>query len=261
MAAPFKAVLLTTLLITAPLALAQPAEPSFYTPDEARQLFAQGAAAYEQAEYDRAMELWKRLADRGYGGPDVLYNLGTAALRKGDLGQAVLYFERARRAGGDGEDLMSNLKLARARQTDEVVGAGADETFLERLAFATPRDLFIGVFLFAWLGGCAFVFLFRWLKPGRRTWAAMLAGSLLVLAIPTGGVVAAHVFVAERVRSGVVTVPTLQARELPTGVSRVAFEVHSGLKVRLLETEGRYVRIRLPNGLVGWAEREGITQI
>lgn len=252
----------TSATLIAFLSLAQPAEPpSFYTPDEARQLLLQGASAYEQADYDRAIELWNRLVERGYGGADVLYNLGTAALRKDDLGQAVLYLERARRAGGDGDDLLSNLALARARQADEVVGAGAGETFLERLALATPRDLFVWAFLAFWLGGFTFVFLFRALKPGRRTWAGVLAGTLLVLAIPTGGVVAAHVFVAERIHSGVVTIPTLQARELPTGVSRVSFEVHAGLKVRLLETEGRYVRIRLPNGLVGWAEREGITRI
>jgi hypothetical protein len=33
------------------------------------------------------------------------------------------------------------------------------------------------------------------------------------------------------------------------------------LKVRVMEETGRYVRIRLPNGLEGWAEREGVSEI
>jgi hypothetical protein len=51
------------------------------------------------------------------------------------------------------------------------------------------------------------------------------------------------------------------ARELPQPGARSIFEVHAGLKVRLLEETGRFVRIRLPNGLEGWAEREGIAEI
>lgn len=264
--------MISAALLTVAVALAQPSPAqadahanadshAFYTPDEARQLFIQGAAHYEQADYDRAMELWRRLVDRGYGGEDVLYNLGTAALRKNDLGHAVLYLERARRLGGDGEDLLANLQLARARQTDEVVGAGRDETFVERVAYATPRNTVAWLFLGAWLAAAAVLFLFKFLPRGRRAWAGLLAGLLLALAVPAALLLAAHIWVEERVRSGVVTVQTLQARELPTGVSRVSFEVHSGLKVRLLESEGRYVRIRLPNGLVGWADREGVTEI
>jgi hypothetical protein len=68
-------------------------------------------------------------------------------------------------------------------------------------------------------------------------------------------------YVARTVREAVVMTPALQARELPAANARVAFEVHAGLKVRVLEAEGRFVRIRLPNGLVGWAEKEGIAEI
>ncbi len=248
-------------MIPALLLSAVLSQAAFYTPDEARGLFDQGAAAYEQGDYDRAMELWQRLEARGYGGVDVLYNLGTAALRQGDLGHAVLYLERARKVGGAHEDVTANLAIARARQTDEVVGAVMDEPFVERLALATPRDAVTWAFLALWLGGFGLVFLFRFLPRGRRTWVGVLAGVLLASSLPAGGVLAAHVWVHSQVRHGVVMVEALQARELPNGVSRVSFEVHSGLKVRLLETEGRFVRVRLPNGLVGWADREGITQI
>ena len=63
------------------------------------------------------------------------------------------------------------------------------------------------------------------------------------------------------VQEAVVVAPTLRARELPKDEAKVSFEVHPGLKVRLMEETGRYVRIRLPNGLEGWAEREGVSEI
>ena len=38
-------------------------------------------------------------------------------------------------------------------------------------------------------------------------------------------------------------------------------EVHAGLKVRIMEETGRYVRIRLPNALEGWTEKEGLVEL
>lgn len=242
-------------------ALAQSAGPGgYYTEDEAKQLFAQGNDAYEKADYDAAMSAWQKLVDHGYGGQDVLYNLGTAALKKGDLGRAVLYLERARELGPAGDDLTANLEAARARQGDQVIG-GAGEDFVQRVARATPRDLAGWTFLVTWVGGALMVLLFRLLRPGRRTLVGVLAGVLLTLAVPSALLLGAHVYVSETVTEGVVLAPTLQARELPTPASNVLFEIHAGLKVRVLESEGRFVRIRLPNGRLGWTEKEGIAEI
>lgn len=245
----------------ASLVLAAALAQSYYTPTEAQQLFQQGNAAYDQAHYDEAISDWQKLVDHGFGNQDVLYNLGTAALKKGDLGHAVLWLERARRLGPPTDDLTVNLEAARARQGDKVVGAQSGEPFLERIALATPRHPVTLAFLGAWLGGFALFFLFRFLPRGRRTWAALLGTLLLLASVPLGGLVAAHAYLVEGVREGVVLPATVQARELPSDTAKVSFEVHAGLKVRLLETDGGFVQIRLPNGLVGWAEKEGIAEL
>lgn len=237
------------------------AQSSYYSPDEAKALFEHGNAAYDRADYKAAIAAWQKLLDHGFGGQDVLYNLGTAALNDGDLGHAVLWLERARRAGGPSEDLEANLEAARSRQGDEVVGGTNGEPFLERLAAASPTNLVCASFLVAWLGGFALAFVFRVLRPGRRAIVGVLAGLLLTAALPLGLLVFAHIYVAEALKDGVVLSQTMQAREQPSPQSKVSFEVHAGLKVRLLETEGAFVRIRLPNGRVGWAQKEGIAEI
>ena len=105
------------------------------------------------------------------------------------------------------------------------------------------------------------VVLFRFLKPGRRAWVAVLAAFSLIVAVPTGALLAAHVWVERTLHEAVVLSPTMVAREFPKGDAKALFEVHAGLKVRVLEDTGRYVRIRLPNGLEGWTEREGVAEI
>jgi len=230
----------------------------YYTPAEAQALFTQANEAYSREDYASAREGYEKLLAHGFGGPDVLYNLGTTALAQGDLGHAVLSLERAQRASRDADDVQVQLALARARQLDKVVGAMAEEGFLPRIVAATDGRAVSGVFLAAWLLGFVLLALYRRVRPGNRTLVALLAALLLLAAVPAGLLLAAHAWVHHTVHEAVVLAPTLQARDLPQEKARVAFEVHAGLKVRLLARAGGYVQLRLPNGLEGWAQADGV---
>lgn len=243
------------------LALGALLAQGYYTPQEAQALFLEANDAYYREDYAAARAGYQRLIERGYAGPDVLFNLGTTSLAAGQLGEAVLQLERARRARGNAEDIEANLAVARARQLDKVVGERAEEPFLERLARATPERFTSGLFLASWLLGFGLIVLARLLAPGRRALVAVLASLSFTLAAGSGALVAAHAYVTRTVAEGVVVAEELQAREAPQQAARISFEVHAGLKVRLVESSGRFVRIRLPNGLEGWAEKEGVAEI
>lgn len=233
----------------------------YYTPEEAQDVFLKANEAYAREDYAAAQTGYEKLLANGHGGPDVLYNLGTTHLARGDLGRAVLALEQAKKEGGRAPDLEANLSVARARQVDKVVGATAEDEFLPRVASATDGNVVAWTFLGTWVAAFALVLLWRALRPGRRTAVGVLAVLLFTVAVPSGLLLATHVWVEETVHEAVVLAPTLVARELPQPGARSIFEVHAGLKVRLLEETGRFVRIRLPNGLEGWAEREGVAEI
>jgi tetratricopeptide (TPR) repeat protein len=244
-----------SLLLGAVLAQAPAA---YYSPAEAEALFNASNDAYAREDYAKAKEGFDKLVEHGYGGPDVLYNLGTADLALGDLGGAVLALERARRAGGPQEDIEANLALARTRQLDKVVGAQTEEPFLERLALATPESESVAAFVLLWSLGFLSLAALRVLPARRRGMAVATCALAFVFAVPVAGVAAAHVYLRRGLDEGVVVAQSLAARELPREGGKVAFEVHAGLKVRMLEESGKFVRIRLPNGLEGWTERDGV---
>jgi tetratricopeptide (TPR) repeat protein len=247
-------------MIKAALIAAVLGQSSYYTAPEAQSLFAQANDAYEREDYASAREAYEKLLNHGFGGPDVLFNLGTTFLAQGDLGGAVLYLERARKAGGSAADLDANLALARSKQLDQVVGGPADEPFLQRLSAATPEPGAAWLFLAAWDGGLTTLLLLRFVRK-KRTAMAAVGIALLALAIPAGFLVAAHAYVRETISEGVVMAKTLAARELPKDSAKASFEIHSGLKLRLLERSGKFVKVRLPNGLEGWTELSGVAEI
>ena len=71
---------------------------TYYTPEEAKGLFNQANEAYSRQDFRSAEEGFRKLCDKGFGGPDVWFNLGTTYLAQEKLGEAVLFLERARRA-------------------------------------------------------------------------------------------------------------------------------------------------------------------
>lgn len=242
-----------TLLLT--LLLAQ----TWYTPAESQALFAQANDAYYRQDYPAAIAGYQGLLEHGASGPDLLFNLGTAYLAQGDLGHAVLYLERARKLSRE-DDVEANLAAARLKQIDQVVGAAAGEPFIERLVGSTDEALFgWGLAGGLWAAGAALF----WLRRSARgqVWPALgLAGSLLVVTAAGLGF-GAHVFVARTVQDAVVVTDTAKVREAPLPAARTSFEVHSGLKVRITDESGKFARVRLPNGLDGWVEREVVVDL
>jgi hypothetical protein len=229
-----------------------------YSPAEAHAIFAEGVEAYGRDDAAGAEAAFRKLLEHGMGGADVAYNLGTADLAQGKLGEAVLFLERARRQGG-GADVDANLTIARGRVVDQVVGASGEEGMVARLVAATSSAGAGLAFLIPWCAGFGLLMLLSVRGPSR----SMLAGAalLLLVSLPGAGLVFAHYVVGETVHEAVVLAKTLPVRETPDAASKVAFELHAGSGVRLLAASGTFIRLRLPNGLEGWAEQRELARV
>jgi hypothetical protein len=229
-----------------------------YSPAEAHGIFTEGVEAYGRDDTAAAEAAFRKLLEHGMGGADVEYNLGTAELSQGKLGEAVLYLERARRHGG-GADVDANLTIARGRVVDQVVGASGEEGMVARLVAATSSAGAGVAFLVPWCAAFALLLFVR--LRGRSRGLLSGATLLLLLSLPGAGLVLAHYVVGETVHEAVVMAKTLPVRETPDPSSKVAFELHAGSTVRLFAPSGSFVRLRLPNGLEGWAEQRELVRV
>ena len=222
-------------------------------------LFEPGLQAYGRGDAAGAESAFQTLVDQGHEGTDVLYNLGTAALAQGKVGEAIYALEQARRSGG-GPDVEANLTIARGRQLDQLVGGIGEEPFVERVANATSAGAAGGLFAGLWAFGFILLALRMLLRRGQG-WFLGAGITALVLAVPAAAVLGAHFYSGEAVREGVVLAHTLQVHEVPEPRSKVAFELHPGVKLRMLDRSGDFVRVRLPNGLEGWTDPAGVSPL
>lgn len=208
---------------------------------------------YQAGEYAQAAQSYEQLVQAGVATADVYFNLGTAELKAGRRGAAVLAFERAARLDPSDADVAFNLAEARRGIVDKVVGAREEEPLVERIGSRVNANAVGAAFLAAWVLGLAMLALRPFVRRGR---GALLGGGVAAVAaaLVLGALLSAAAWTETRARYAVVVAPVAGVREGPAADFKAAFEVHEGLKVRVVGEERRFLRVRLPNGLEGWVD-------
>jgi tetratricopeptide (TPR) repeat protein len=243
------------LLVLGLLALGRPARADLI--DEA---WRRGNDAYFKGDYPAAVAAYEQIDHQGVVSGDLYYNLGVAYFRQGNLGRAVWSFERAVTLEPDDEDARFNLsqarKLADRRVRDNIEGAERDALWIRAVSFLTPGAQ---TWLFLVLYLACFALLFLWRRARDASRAALGAGAALVgVAAALAGLLLAGRVVLDRLPFGVVLPDTVAVREGADPNYRTSFSVHAGLRVRLLERDQDWLRIRLANGLEGWVRDQDV---
>lgn len=231
--------------------------------DRLDEAWKRGNDAYLHGDYDAAVAAYEELDRQDVVSPDLFFNLGAAYFKKGALGPAIWAFERAAALDPDDEDVRFNLDQARklaARQAhDKIEGEDRDSLWIRVVTSLSPSTE-TWLFLALYVGFFVVLFARRRAsddaRPALTAGAAILAGMTLL----AGGAVAGRA-VLERVPFGVVLPDALAVKEGADVNYKTGFQVHAGLRVRLLERDQDWLRIRLANGLEGWVRAKDVGRL
>lgn len=213
--------------------------------------------AYLKGDFKAAIDAYELVLAAGVNHEDLHYNLGNAYIQADRLGPAIYHYEMALAHDPTQEDARANLALARQmaaeRMQDKLLGEERDPYWVRAIAGFTPGGLtllFLGVYVLAFALATAV-----WLLP-----AGFLRVALLVVlafagagTLGTGGLLFGRWYLQTRVEQAIVLPDELAVKEGPDANYQTSFLVHAGLKVRIAERDGDWARVRLSNGLEGWA--------
>ena len=220
-------------------------------PDE----FAKGNQLYREGKYPDAAAAYEGILKQGSVSAEIYYNLGNAYYRAGKIGPSVLAFERAARLRPNDADIVHNLKLAQLKTFDRI--DPVPELFLVQWARSAaalvPPNIVILVFVLAWiltfgsLAVMASILHHGVVRMARILWIVV---SLAVVC--SGILMAIQVSVQSSHDQAIIMVQTVTAKSSPDEHSVDAFVIHEGLKVRLSDSVGEWIKITLADGKVGW---------
>jgi tetratricopeptide (TPR) repeat protein len=196
--------------------------------------------------------------------PDLLYNIGNCHFKRNDVPHAILFYERALRLAPGAEDIQANLDLARSRVADRVnelpaftLGGSWDRTLA-----GTDNDQWARRSLWAMLLLCSF--LAGWRIVRHRAWRGALLGlsALAFIGLSVSLLLAfRRLNETSNASQAIVMTPRVDVRSEPRQGATTLFVLHEGTKVTVLQTNGDWNEVRLPNGSVGWMPPASLVRI
>lgn len=231
---------------------------------QADELMKQGNNFYQKKEYEKAIAAYQLLADEGYQGVSLFYNLGNSYYRDGKLGYAILNYEKALRISPNDDDVQHNLAIANARTVDKIdtlpkfflfqwwesllaLLTVTGWTYLSYIFYILVL-LSVGIYFFARNNK-----LQRYSFFGGFAFSIMLILSIILLIVNLNREL--------NIKQGIIIKPVISVKLSPDPNSNDAFVIHEGLKVQLEDRVDSWVKIRLHDGKIGWLPKEDVGEI
>lgn len=237
------------------LGLGSASSASVILKEEAMSKFVKAGYAYKDGRYDDAINLYEEVRSGGLTSGALYYNLANSYFQKGALGKAILNYERARRLMPRDHDLRANhryaLSLVKNRTAEEM--PVWRKVIYEFFSFFTVDELTLMIFILGvFTGSLYLIALFRgW---SRRRFVMLL---FLLLLIFFAGLISKASFD----RDAAVIVAETPAQFEPRPEAAVHFDLPEGSQVKVLKTDGIWVKIERPDGKEGWVPREKVEKI
>ena len=229
------------------------------TRQEAVSLFFDGNRAYKQGDFKAAIESYEGIVQKGEASGAVYFNLGNSYFKDNQLGKSIVNYERALKIIPRDSDLKYNLKYAMSflPQREE---AGERNLIARLLAahrhfYSTDEMILVILVLIFWAG--VFYLAGLWVKWSK---AMMRMGLFFIAFLIFIFVWQLNVKLADE-KNAAVILKTTDAKFEPRAEATIHFSLHDGNRVTVIKEEGNWVKIKRPDGKLGWVEAANLEGI
>ena len=227
---------------------------------DVQNLFHQGNEAYLARDFKKAIEIYTNLEKKGVQSGDLFYNLGNTYYRTGRTGWAIYYYLKALRLDPRDRDFVANYRYVLSKRVDQFEASVSNKVFQTFFFFnhyITFKELAIITLIFHFT---FFILLALRIFRGKTslTIAVFVIGVLNFILFSS----TVAKFYTSRVQiRGVVVTSSVPVYSEPTEKSIKLFDLHEGTIGEITDQIKDFLRIRLPDGKVGWMEKEDIQEI
>lgn len=227
-------------------------------------LFEEANSAYQEGDYEVAVNKYEEILDKGETSAELYYNLGNAYYKLNKVAPSIYNYEKALQLDPTDEDILNNIEFARNMAIDDIEAVqknGIDKWVNDLISVFGHSTWAVLAIVFSIL----FVVFFLWYY---------FSGSPLSKRILFGVAIASFVFCIVSVvfafqqkayiednQYAIVFSEEAEVRDEPNLRGDSSFELHEGTKARVLENYQEWSRIELANGAQGWMKTEDLRKL
>jgi len=246
----FRLLLVFCIVLLSTLSAGQDADVD----DDNQTLVRDAALAYEQGDFDQAIDHYLTLINRGVNNADVYFNLGNAYYEFGQLGYALAFYLRAQAIHPRSATLQQQIEAIRAERVDYQRDS---QYLLDRLADSTHslltlRELaVIGFVLWSMMCGLGMVWLQR---RSQQLRVILIMG--VIIACMVNGLLFARLYGDGQRSPAVIIRDQVVVQSGPGDAYLALYPLYGAAEVRILEQRDLWIRFVLPDGRQGWLPRD-----
>lgn len=224
-------------------------------------LFEQGNTAYNEGDYEAAINYYEQVLDNGQTSADLYYNLANSHFKLNNVAPSIYYYEKALQLDPNDEDIRNNLAIAQKRVIDDI----QEE---ERSALGRIWNGIVSIFGYNGWAWAAIVFivmfsiLFVIYYFSRRSIIKRTFFTLSLVCIFFGLICLVFSFQQYNQYNSddyaIIFSREAAARDEPTLRSDEAFLLHEGTKLQVIETYQDWIKFELANGIQGWMKKSDV---
>lgn len=226
--------------------------------------FEQGNQAYRDGNYQEAIDWYQKILDTGYESGRLYYNLGNCYYKTDQIGRAILNYEKSKKFLPNDSELQFNLELARLKIIDRIETPPRFflfEWWDQIKNFYTISQL-TNLVLLSYIVSAAILVAFLFLKADRiRKILFSTFIITLILTLFCGYLLFANIHEEKTNQYGIVLSPNVTVLSAPGEGATDVFVLHEGIKIRIGDQRGDWLKIVLPDGKSGWIRNSHVGMI
>ena len=224
-------------------------------------LFDNATAAYNEGQYEKALELYDEILTNGEHSPALYFNMGNSYYKLNQIAPSIYYYEKALLLKPNDAEIKTNLAYAQNMTLDaiEVLPETGLAKIYQRVTgkmsfdqWAYTAVLLLLLFVISYL---TFYFL-RYATHKRIAFIGSLTFLLLCIISTLFAFIQYKQF--EEEQPAIIFSKEVSVKTEPNKRSEEAFVLHEGAKVNVLDQLNDYKKVQLADGKVGWVTEETI---
>ena len=219
---------------------------------------------YKGKEYQHAILLYKKLIEQGIESPEIYFNLGNCYFKCDSNAQAILNFEKAKKLSPGDEDILFNLKVANQRITDKIDPAPEllISSWWTEFKHSKTMDGWAWLCISCWVLSFLLLATFIGFKASTTKRLGFWGGLFfLILAVSSFFLAEDQSNTSRKKNDAIVMIGSINLKSSPEEKGKDIFIIHSGSKLRVINTEGTWSEVQLPDKNVGWLPSSSIAFI
>lgn len=225
-------------------------------------IFEKGNAFYNNKKYEQALKTYLTIESKDKFSSDLYYNIGNTYFRLNDYPNSILYYERGLKIKPNDENLKTNLKVAKSRLKGDIYIV--PDFFLVRWWKAisnifTPSSWAIASVII--LIASSVIFVFYYFSFNRKIilfYSFTLSLFLLILTVFAGY---SRQHTMQSKNYAIVFDSQTYGKDSPDLNSTDKIRIYKGQKVKIIDKNTNWIKIKTEDGKEAWIENKNIVII